>query len=180
MSPATSADGHQPGPPHQRHRSQPNTAASQPQHRHARPEFVVPLTDPRAQWHGPAEAAQRQDTDRESDGKLSARLTEAMMRARAREQLNPGRRTPHHVTSSRSPSESRRLQCVTYLAALENMEALERVVEGAPDLEEQGRRGHPHASLNLSGSAHRSPASSSKRSTSQQFVQPQQHETPYG
>ena len=176
-SPATSADGHQPGSQHQRHRSQPNTAASQPQRRHVRPEFVVPLTDPRA--HGPAEAAQRQDTHRGSDGeRLSARLTGAMMLARARRQLNPGRQTPHHVTNSRSPSVGPRLsQQATFLAAIENMEALERAVEGVPYPEEQSRHGR-HSSLNLSGSDHRSPASSSRRSTSQQFVQPQQHETP--
>ena len=104
------------------------------------------------------------------------------MSARAREQFNPGRQTPHRTANSRSPSEHRhrQLQRDTLLTALENMEALERVVEGAPDLEEQGRRGHqPRAPLHFSGSDHRSPASSSKHSTSQQFVQPQQHEAPH-
>ena len=68
------------------------------------------------------------------------------------------------------------MQQAAFYAAIDNLDALERAVESAPSLEEQSGRGR-HASLNLSGSGHHTRASSSKRSASQQFVQPQQEET---
>ena len=152
---------------------------------HIRPELVSPLTNPRA--YRPPEAAHRRG-NHHRDGeeeRLSGRLTNAMMSARAHEQLNPGRHTPYRTADSRSSSEHRHRQLHTaLLTSLENMEALERVVESVPDPEEQSGRGQSRAPLHSSGSDHRSPASSSKRSASQQLVQPQQnevlqrHETP--
>ena len=145
MSPATSADGHHLGPQRQTHKSHPNTSSSQPQHHHARHEFVAPHTDPRA--HESTEAAQRPGTQREREI-LNARLTTEMKRARDR--IQRGRQTPRHFTDNRSPSAgSHLMQQAAFYAAIDNLDALERAVESAPSLEEQSGRGR-HASLNLS------------------------------
>ena len=96
---------------------------------------------------------------------------------RARDRIQRGTLPPRHFTHNRSPSAgSHLMQQAAFYAAIDNLDALERAVESAPSLEEQSGRGR-HASLNLSGSGHHTRASSSKRSASQQFVQPQQDET---